>query len=109
MCSVAKSNSYVTFLVKNREHKLIEVSCNPLDKARENDYISVEFYATVLDKYRNFNDRYCIDGNKITYLNQWILKFNLKTNTVTVFLTDLGGIPYEEQCHWKAFAKAPKL
>ena len=109
MCNVAKSNNYVTFLVQNSEHRLTEVSCNPLDRNRENDYITVEFYATVLDKYRNSNISYCIDGNRITYLNQWILRFNLNTNTVTVLLTDLGVIPYEEQCHWKAFAKAPKL
>lgn len=109
MCNVAKSNNYVTFLVQNSEHRLIEASCNPLGRNRENDYITVEFYATVLDKYRNSNNSYCIDGNKITYLNQWMLKFNLKNNTVTVLLTDLGGIPYEEQCHWKTFAKAPKL
>ena len=48
MCNVANSNNYVTFLVENSEHRLTEVSCNPLDRNRENDYIAVEFYATVL-------------------------------------------------------------
>ena len=55
MCNVAKSNNYVTFLVQNSEHRLIEASCNPLGRNRENDYITVEFYANVLDKYRNSN------------------------------------------------------
>ena len=107
MCNIVKDNNYVNFLVKNCENRMIEVSCNPLDKDIENDLIYISFYNTVLERYRNAGDGYVINENTISYLHEWLLPFHSVTGTVRVLLTDIGMLPYEEQCHWKSFAKYP--
>lgn len=69
----------------------------------------VFFNITVLDKYKNDSRNYIITDSNISFLNKWSIPFNInKENIVSVWLGDLGRIPYDEQKYWKAYNIPPK-
>ena len=68
----------------------------------------VFFYIKVLDKYKSDPRNYRINDSNITYLSEWSIPFNINKNSkVSVWLGDLGRIPYEEQKYWKSFNTIP--
>ena len=69
----------------------------------------VFFSKDVLDRYTNNPDQYNVTDDQITYLNIWNIPFTVnKNNTVSVWLGDLGRIPYKEQKYWSVFNIKPK-
>ena len=67
------------------------------------------FNIKVLDKYKNDPRNYTIKDSQIIYLNEWSIPFSYnEENKITVWLGDLGRIPYGEQKYWKAFNEKPK-
>lgn len=69
----------------------------------------VFFDIKVLDKYKNDPRNYVIEDSNIKYLSHWSIPFNINPEMkVSVWLGDLGRIPYEEQKHWKAFNIKPQ-
>ena len=69
----------------------------------------VYFKIQVLDRYKNDSRNYTITDSTITFLSEWSIPFNVnKENIVSVWLGDLGRIPYEEQQYWKAYNIPPK-
>lgn len=69
----------------------------------------VYFKIQVLDRYKNDSRNYTITDSTINFLNEWSIPFNVnKENIVSVWLGDLGRIPYEEQQYWKAYNIPPK-
>ena len=71
--------------------------CNPVKKIQ------------VLDRYKNDSRNYTITDSTINFLSEWSIPFNVnKENIVSVWLGDLGRIPYKEQQYWKAYNIPPK-
>lgn len=69
----------------------------------------IYFKIQVLDRYKNDSRNYTITDSTISFLNEWSIPFNInKENIVSVWLGDLGRIPYEEQQYWKAYNIPPK-
>lgn len=69
----------------------------------------VFFSKDVLDRYSNNPDQYNVTDDHITYLNIWSIPFTVnKDSTVSVWLGDLGRIPYKEQKYWSVFNIKPK-
>lgn len=64
----------------------------------------VYFRAEVLSKYYSDSKRYNVGECYLSCLTKWGLEFERqKKNIVQVYLGDLGGIPFEEQKHWRSF------
>lgn len=69
----------------------------------------VYFKIQVLDRYKNDSRNYTITDSTINFLSEWSIPFNVnKENIVSVWLGDLGRIPYKEQQYWKAYNIPPK-
>lgn len=69
----------------------------------------VYFKLQVLERYKNDSRNYTITDSTITFLSEWSIPFNVnKENIVSVWLGDLGRIPYDEQQYWKAYNIPPK-
>lgn len=69
----------------------------------------VFFSKDVLDRYTNNPDQYNVEDDHITYLNIWSIPFTVnKDDSVSVWLGDLGRIPYKEQKYWSVFNIKPK-
>lgn len=69
----------------------------------------VFFSKDVLDRYSNNPDQYNVADDHIAYLNIWSIPFTVnKDSTVSVWLGDLGRIPYKEQKYWSVFNIKPK-
>lgn len=69
----------------------------------------VFFDIKVLDKYKNDPRNYVINDSNICFLSEWSIPFNVnKERKVSVWLGDLGRIPYEEQKYWKTFNIRPE-
>ena len=69
----------------------------------------VYFQRKVLERYNGDARNYTVTDSMITFLNEWSIPFNInKENIVSVWLGDLGRIPYEEQQYWKAYNIPPK-
>lgn len=69
----------------------------------------VFFDIKVLDKYKNDPCNYVINDSNICFLSEWSIPFNVnKERKVSVWLGDLGRIPYEEQKYWKTFNIRPE-
>jgi hypothetical protein len=62
------------------------------------------FKKEVLDKYYNSPQKYTVKDGYLSYEGLWGIRIdnNLGDN-VSVFLGDLGRLPYKEQLHWKNY------
>lgn len=105
---------YEKFIVDYDEDddELIEFTCNESELANyfganpnsPHFLTPIYFRISVLDKYRVDPRNYTISDSTITHLNEWSIPFSLnEENIVTVWLGDLGRIPYDEQKYWKSF------
>lgn len=69
----------------------------------------VFFDIKVLEKYKNDPRNYEVNDSNISFLSEWSIPFNInKDGKVSVWLGDLGRIPYEEQRYWKSFNIKPQ-
>ncbi|MFS3930871.1 hypothetical protein ACL9SP_19710 [Priestia flexa] len=69
----------------------------------------VYFRRSVLDKYINNPDDYTVADGNISYLDRWSVPFTINEGDfVTVWLGDLGRIPYSEQKHWRLYNEKPE-
>lgn len=69
----------------------------------------VFFSKDVLDRYTNNPEQYSVNDDSIMHLNIWSLPFTVNKNrTISVWLGDLGKIPYKEQVYWSVFNINPK-
>lgn len=68
----------------------------------------VFFTKDVLDRYTNNPAQYSVADDHIMYLNIWSLPYTInKDDKVTVWLGDLGRVPYKEQQYWRVFNIKP--
>lgn len=109
---------YETFIIDydEEEEEKIEFIC---DEKKLGNYFGanpeaphfltpVFFDIKVLEKYKNDPRNYTIGDSSITFLNIWSIPFNINNERkVSVWLGDLGRIPYEEQQYWKLFNILP--
>lgn len=113
-----KENQYEKFIIDydEEEDEMIEFTCNEKELANyfgsnpESPHFltPVFFDITVLDKYKNDPRNYAISDSNISFLSNWSIPFNInKQMKVSVWLGDLGRIPYEEQKYWKSFNIRP--
>lgn len=69
----------------------------------------VFFDIKVLDKYKNDPRNYVVNDSNISFLSEWSIPFNInKERKVSVWLGDLGRIPFEEQKYWRTFNIKPE-
>lgn len=114
-----EDEKFETFIIgyDEEEDKTIEFTCNEKELANyfganpESPHFltPVFFELGVLDKYKNDSRNYEITDSSIFFLREWSIPFNInKERKVSVWLGDLGRIPYEEQKYWKAFNIRPE-
>jgi len=99
------------------EDEVIEYTCNEDELANyfganpnaPHFLTPVFFEITVLEKYKNDSRNYTITDSNIYFLGEWSIPFNInEERKVSVWLGDLGRIPYEEQKYWKTFNIKPE-
>lgn len=67
------------------------------------------FNRKVLDKYTNDPKNYTVGDGSLFYLNEWAIPFTInEDNKVTVWLGDLGKLPFKEQKYWKLYNELPQ-
>ena len=68
------------------------------------------FKPEVLLKYKADRDKYQLDSKSVSCRGAWHLEtFDINTaGQVHTYLIYLGGLPYEEQLHWKQYNIEPK-
>jgi len=114
-----KESQYESFIVDydEDEDETVYYTCNEKELANffganpeaPHFLTPVYFKIQVLDRYKNDSRNYTITDSTITFLSEWSIPFNVnKENIVSVWLGDLGRIPYEEQQYWKAYNIPPK-
>ena len=87
---------------------LVEASCNP-DQEPNNFLRQIYFKKYVLQKYYDNPSIYAVTDGSLRHIDLWIIPYGQNEhNLVTVWLGDLGQIPYEEQLHWKEYNVAPE-
>ena len=114
-----QEKSYETFIIDydEDEEENIEFTCNEKELANyfgansnaPHFLTPVFFDVKVLDKYSKDPSNYSISDNNISYLGEWTIPYNINNaNRVSVWLGDLGRIPYDEQRYWRVFNIAPE-
>ena len=69
---------------------------------------AVHFRKEVLDKYYQKPNRYSVETSVLHCGHEWGLQMdNNHDSKVCAWLGDLGGIPYDEQLHWRAYNIPP--
>ncbi|MDD4370151.1 MAG: hypothetical protein PHD56_03590 [Anaerostipes sp.] len=113
-----EDEQFETFIIDydEDEEENVEFTCNEKDLANyfganpeaPHFLTPVYFDIKVLDKYKNDPRNYKISDSNITFLDIWTIPFNInKERKVSVWLGDLGRIPYEEQKYWRQFNIEP--
>lgn len=99
------------------EDEEIEFTCNEAELANyfganpdaPHFLTPVFFDIKVLDKYKNDPRNYVVNDSNISFLSEWSIPFNInKERKVSVWLGDLGRIPFEEQKYWRTFNIKPE-
>lgn len=109
---------YENFIVEydEDEDELIEYTCNESELSNffgansnaPHFLTPVFFEINVLEKYKNDSRNYKITDSNIYFLSEWSIPFNINDEgKVSVWLGDLGRIPYEEQKYWRTFNIKP--
>jgi len=115
----AEDKEYEKFIIDydEDEDEEVEFTCNERELANyfganpdaPHFLTPVFFDIKVLDKYKNDPRNYVINDSNICYLSEWSIPFNInKERKVSVWLGDLGRIPYEEQKYWRTFNIRPE-
>jgi len=71
-------------------------------------FILTYFKKEVLDKYYNEPEKYKVDGFRVCSKFFSLKIDNNNENYVAVFLVELGGLPHNEQLHWKQYNIEPQ-
>lgn len=104
-----KCDKYVNFTWKRGDDgNPVEASCTP--KQASSDFLRpIYFKKGVLQKYYSNPRTYCISDGLLKHFDIWSISYGQnECDMVTVWLGDLGQLPYEEQLHWKQYNKAPE-
>ena len=115
----AENPKYEKFIIDydEDEDEEIEFTCNEDELANyfganpdaPHFLTPVSFDIKVLEKYKNDPRNYEVNDSNISFLSEWSIPFNInKDGKVSVWLGDLGRIPYEEQRYWKSFNIKPQ-
>jgi len=115
----AEEKEYERFIIDydEDEDEEIEFTCNEKELANyfganpnaPHFLTPVFFDIKVLDKYKNDSRNYMVNDSNISFLSDWSIPFNInKEMKVSVWLGDLGRIPYDEQKYWKSFNIRPQ-
>lgn len=109
---------YETFVAFDFKHKRIaQLSCDPRELGNyfvESDkpfQTSPAFFRSdVLLKYKQDPEKYTLDQRYITCRNSWHLQtYDInEAGQVFTYLCYLGGLPHNEQLHWKQYNENPK-
>jgi len=112
---VDKQKQYASFLIGiDEKGNRVESTCNEeilsnlfVNKGTPNFLTPVYFKQEVLRKYYD-NSRYTASSYEVSFLDMWNIPIAInKEGLVHAWLGDLGGLPYEEQLHWKQYNVAP--
>ena len=105
--AVDKPEKYATYEYE-QDGEYAEKSCD-IESGRQPGpfLIHVFFKKEVLSKYYN-SSLYKVIDNTVWYLDFWSLEFGYNGELVHTWLGDLGGIPYDEQLHWKQYNVMPR-
>lgn len=114
-----EDEKYENFIIDydENEDEEIEFTCNENSLANffgsnlgaPHFLTPVFFDIKVLEKYKNDPRNYVVDDSNISFLSEWSIPFNINTERrVSVWLGDLGRIPYEEQKYWRTFNIKPE-
>jgi hypothetical protein len=83
-------------------------TCNPVELEIIHEVTPVFFRREVLSKYFGNPDKYSVEDNYLKNKVGWRLKIdNNNPNYVVVFLNDIGGLPHNEQLHFKQYNVPP--
>lgn len=113
------STEYVDFIIGLDENngKEVTYTCNEdklsnffgKNQGAPQFLTPVFFTKDVMDRYTNNPAQYSVADDHIMYLNIWSLPYTInKNDKVTVWLGDLGRIPYKEQQYWRVFNIKPE-
>ena len=102
-----KPEKYATYECE-QDGQCVEKSCDVESGRQPGPFTtSVFFKKEVLSKYHN-SHLYKVMDNTVWYLDSWSLEFGHNGELVHAWLGDLGGIPYEEQLHWRVHNVMPR-
>ena len=114
----AESKQFETFIAWDwRNQNVGQYSCDPAKLA--NYFVPSDgpfqtspafFKPEVLRKYKADPEKYTIEGRTISCRGAWYFKsWGVNdAGQIHAYLCDLGGLPHEEQLHWKSFNEEPK-
>ena len=104
---------YVSFIVGVADNGRHLIRSSDLDALSEADrkqyaYSPVFFKSEVLAKYYQSPELYSVEDGVIIKKGSWTLEIdNDQAGHVSVYLTDLAKLNYEEQCHWRSYNTIP--
>jgi hypothetical protein len=104
---------YVSFIVDVADDGRHLIRSSDLDALNDADrkqyaYSPVFFKSEVLAKYYQSPELYSVEDGVIIKKGSWTLEIdNDQAGHVSVYLTDLAKLNYEEQCHWRSHNTIP--